>query len=129
MQPLTRLIDGAMFNSGQCCCGIERIYVTEKLFDAFVEKAVAIVSGYKLGNPLDQATTLGPMANIRFADLVRSQTADAISQGATAHIRCLGFRRRWRDLPCTADSHQRDPRHARHARGELRPRRRHHEGY
>ena len=85
------LIDGAMFNSGQCCCGIERIYVTEKLFDAFVEKAVAIVSGYKLGNPLDQATTLGPMANIRFADLVRSQTADAISQGATAHIDASGF--------------------------------------
>lgn len=85
------LIDGAMFNSGQCCCGIERIYVTEKLFDAFVQKAVAIVSGYKLGNPLDQATTLGPMANIRFADLVRSQTADAISKGATAHIDASRF--------------------------------------
>jgi acyl-CoA reductase-like NAD-dependent aldehyde dehydrogenase len=80
------LIDGAMFNSGQCCCGIERIYVTEKLYDGFVEKAVAIVSGYKLGNPLDQQTTLGPMANVRFADLVRSHTADAISQGARAHI-------------------------------------------
>lgn len=85
------LIDGAMFNSGQSCCGIERIYVTEKLFDAFVQKAVAIVSGYKLGNPLDQATTLGPMANIRFADLVRSQTADAISKGATAHIDASRF--------------------------------------
>lgn len=85
------LIDGAMFNSGQCCCGIERIYVTEKLFDAFVQKAVAIVSGYKLGNPLDQATTLGPMANIRFADLVRSQTAEAISKGATAHIDASRF--------------------------------------
>lgn len=85
------LIDGAMFNSGQCCCGIERIYVTEKLFDAFVQKAVAIVSGYRLGNPLDQATTLGPMANIRFADLVRSQTAEAISKGATAHIDASRF--------------------------------------
>ena len=85
------LIDGAMFNSGQCCCGIERIYVTEKLFDAFVQKAVAIVSGYKLGNPLDQATTLGPMANIRFADLVRSADRRAISKGATAHIDASRF--------------------------------------
>lgn len=80
------LIDGAMFNSGQCCCGIERIYVHESLFDAFVQKAVAIVNGYKLGNPLDPETTLGPMAHVRFADEVRSQTADAIAAGATAHI-------------------------------------------
>ena len=80
------LIDGAMFNSGQCCCGIERIYVHESLFDAFVEKAVAIVNGYKLGNPLDPETTLGPMAHVRFADEVREQTAEAIAAGATAHI-------------------------------------------
>ncbi|MEE9387204.1 MAG: aldehyde dehydrogenase family protein [Paracoccaceae bacterium] len=80
------LIDGAMFNSGQCCCGIERIYVTESLFDAFVQKAVAIVSGYKLGNPLEQETTLGPMANVRFADEVRAQTSEAIAAGATPLI-------------------------------------------
>lgn len=80
------LIDGAMFNSGQCCCGIERIYVVENLYDAFVEKAVAIVEGYKLGNPLDKATTLGPMAHKRFADEVRAQTTEAISMGARAHI-------------------------------------------
>ncbi len=80
------LIDGAMFNSGQCCCGIERIYVAESLFDAFVEKAVAIVSGYKLGNPLDPETTLGPMAHVRFADEVRAQTSEAIAAGATALI-------------------------------------------
>ena len=80
------LIDGAMFNSGQCCCGIERIYVAEPLFDAFVEKAVAIVKGYKLGNPLDPETTLGPMAHVRFAQEVRSQIADAVAAGAKAHI-------------------------------------------
>ena len=80
------LIDGAMFNSGQCCCGIERIYVHESLFDAFVEKAVAVVSSYKLGNPLDAATTLGPMANVRFAAEVRGQIADAVAAGAKAHI-------------------------------------------
>ncbi|MCX7559024.1 aldehyde dehydrogenase family protein [Sulfitobacter sp. F26204] len=80
------LIDGAMFNSGQCCCGIERIYVAEQHFDAFVAKAVSIVSSYKLGNPLDPETTLGPMAQVRFADDVRAQTAEAIAAGATAHI-------------------------------------------
>ncbi len=80
------LIDGAMFNSGQCCCGIERIYVAEALFDDFVAKAVAIVKGYKLGNPLDPETTIGPMAHVRFADTVREQTAEAIAAGATAHI-------------------------------------------
>ena len=80
------LIDGAMFNSGQCCCGIERIYVAEKYFDTFVEKAISVVSGYKLGNPLDPDVTLGPMAHVRFADEVRAQTAEAIAAGATAHI-------------------------------------------
>lgn len=80
------LIDGAMFNAGQCCCGIERIYVAENLFDAFVDKAVAIVSAYRLGNPLDKATTLGPMAHVRFADHVREQTAEAIASGARALI-------------------------------------------
>lgn len=80
------LIDGAMFNSGQCCCGIERIYVAEQHFDAFLEKAVAIVRGYKLGNPLESETTIGPMAHKRFADEVRAQTAEAIAAGAIAHI-------------------------------------------
>lgn len=80
------LIDGAMFNSGQCCCGIERIYVHESLFDAFVDKAVALVSGYVLGDPRDQSTTLGPMANIRFAQEVRAQVDEAVAAGATAHI-------------------------------------------
>lgn len=80
------LIDGAMFNAGQCCCGIERIYVAENLFDAFVEKAVAIVSAHRLGNPLDRDTTLGPMAHVRFADHVRKQTAEAVASGARALI-------------------------------------------
>ena len=80
------LIDGAMFNSGQCCCGIERIYVHESLYGAFLEKAVAIVQGYKLGNPLDQETTIGPMANVRFAEEVRGQIAEAVAAGAVAHI-------------------------------------------
>ncbi|WP_331371663.1 aldehyde dehydrogenase family protein [Sinorhizobium chiapasense] len=80
------LMDGATYNSGQCCCGIERIYVHESLYDAFVEKSVAWVSNYKLGNPLDPETTLGPMANKRFAATVRHQVADAVSKGAKALI-------------------------------------------
>ena len=85
------LIDGAMFNSGQCCCGIERIYVADAVFDQFVEKAVSIVNGYKLGNPLDPNTTLGPMAHERFAALVRAQTDDALSRGARALIDPAAF--------------------------------------
>ena len=80
------LIDGAMFNSGQCCCGIERIYVHESLFDAFVAKSVELVKGYRLGNPLDETTDIGPMANVRFAAVVRAQLRDALKRGATAHI-------------------------------------------
>ena len=88
-QAVDTLIDGAMFNAGQCCCGIERIYVTATLYDAFVQKAVAIVSEYKLGNPLETETTLGPMANVRFATEVRAQTAEAIASGAGAYAKAL----------------------------------------
>jgi acyl-CoA reductase-like NAD-dependent aldehyde dehydrogenase len=80
------LMDGAMYNAGQCCCGIERVYVHESLYPAFVERAVAWVGQLRLGNPLDAATTLGPMAHRRFADTVRAQTAEAVAAGATALI-------------------------------------------
>ena len=80
------LMDGAMYNAGQCCCGIERIYVHESLYDAFVEKAVAWVSALKLGNPFDPDTTMGPMAHKRFADVVRGQIAEAVAEGAVALI-------------------------------------------
>jgi acyl-CoA reductase-like NAD-dependent aldehyde dehydrogenase len=79
-------LDGAMFNAGQCCCGIERIYVHENLYDAFVEKAVAWVKQLKLGNPLDPETSIGPMANLRFAQTVRDHIAEAVAQGAVTHI-------------------------------------------
>ena len=80
------LMDGAMFNAGQCCCGIERIYVHDHMFDAFVAKSVEWVNKLKLGNPFDDETTLGPMANKRFSDTVRAQTAEAIAAGAKALI-------------------------------------------
>ncbi len=85
------LMDGAMFNSGQCCCGIERIYVHESLYDAFVDKAVAWVRRQRLGNPLEEATTMGPMAHARFAAIVRGQIADAVAAGARALIDVAEF--------------------------------------
>jgi acyl-CoA reductase-like NAD-dependent aldehyde dehydrogenase len=80
------LIDGAMFNSGQCCCGIERIYVHRDLYEPFVERAVALTRDYVLGNPLDPATTIGPMAHPRFAAVARAQVAAALEAGAQAHV-------------------------------------------
>lgn len=80
------LVDGAFFNSGQSCCGIERIYVHKDVYDKFVEGFVALTKQYKLGNPLDPETTLGPMVRASAADFVRGQIADAVKAGAKAHI-------------------------------------------
>lgn len=85
------LVDGAFYNSGQCCCGIERIYVHESLYDRFVDGFVDLTSRYVLGNPLDEATTLGPMAQKRFAYLIRGQIREAVDKGAKAHIDAAGF--------------------------------------
>ena len=85
------LMDGAMFNSGQCCCGIERIYVHEALYDEFVSKAADWTRKQKLGNPLDPETTMGPMAHVRFAKLVREQIAEAVEAGASSLIDPAGF--------------------------------------
>ena len=83
---VANLVDGAFYNSGQCCCGIERIYVHEDVYDDFVEGFVAETKNYVVGNPLDPATTMGPMAQARFADLIREQKAEALRKGAVAHI-------------------------------------------
>lgn len=88
---VANLVDGAFYNSGQCCCGIERIYVHESLYDRFVAGFVDLTSHYVLGNPLDEATTLGPMAQKRFADLIRGQIREAVDRGATAHIDPAAF--------------------------------------
>lgn len=85
------LMDGAMYNAGQCCCGIERVYVNHRLFDEFVAKSVKWVNALKLGNPFDADTTLGPMANRRFADTVRAQTAEAVAAGAKPLIERQNF--------------------------------------
>jgi acyl-CoA reductase-like NAD-dependent aldehyde dehydrogenase len=80
------VVDGAFFNSGQSCCGIERVYVHESVYDAFVEGVVELVGGYRLGNPMDADTTLGPLVKASAADHVRSQIAEAVAGGARALI-------------------------------------------
>ena len=83
---IANLVDGAFFNSGQCCCGIERIYVHEAVYDRFVDGFVDLTKQYVVGNPLDASTTLGPMAQARFGDLIREQKAEALRKGAKAHV-------------------------------------------
>ncbi len=84
-------IDGAFFNSGQSCCGIERIYVDAAIHDQFVEKAVALVNQYQLGRSDDPETTLGPVVRASAAAFVRGQVTDAVAQGAITHINAADF--------------------------------------
>ena len=85
------LVDGVFFNCGQSCCGIERLYVHERVYDSFVGGFADLVGQYKLGDPTDPETTLGPMVRAEAADFVRAQTSDAISAGAKALIDPSGF--------------------------------------
>ncbi len=80
------IVDGAFFNSGQSCCGIERVYVHDSLYDQFVETFVEHVKGYVLGDPMDDNTTLGPMVRTKNADHVRAHIQEAIDAGATPLI-------------------------------------------
>ena len=76
------LVDGAFFNCGQSCCGIERIYAHADIYDEFVDRYAATVTQYRLGNPLDPEVTLGPMVKTSAAELVRDQVREAIQAGA-----------------------------------------------
>jgi acyl-CoA reductase-like NAD-dependent aldehyde dehydrogenase len=80
------LVDGAYFNSGQSCCGIQRVYVHEKIYDAFVEGWVELTRRYALGNPLDPQTTLGPVVRTAAADEIRRQIAASVAAGARGVI-------------------------------------------
>ncbi|KAK4687111.1 hypothetical protein P7C73_g2999, partial [Tremellales sp. Uapishka_1] len=78
------LVDGAMFNSGQSCCGVERIYVHSSIFDSFVAKFVDIAKGYKLGDPSSPETNLGPVVSVASAARIRKQIKEALDAGAQA---------------------------------------------
>ncbi|KAI0363686.1 NAD-aldehyde dehydrogenase [Pilatotrama ljubarskyi] len=80
------LVDGAMFNSGQSCCAVERIYVHESIYDEFVSRYVELTKKYKLGDPTKPETTLGPVVSVASAERIRKQVAAAVLAGAKALI-------------------------------------------
>jgi acyl-CoA reductase-like NAD-dependent aldehyde dehydrogenase len=81
------LVDGAYFNSGQSCCGVERIYVDKKIFKPFVEAFAEMTKQYRLGNPLEANTNLGPLVRTQAADAVRAQVKQAVKKGAKALLK------------------------------------------
>jgi acyl-CoA reductase-like NAD-dependent aldehyde dehydrogenase len=85
------LVDGTYFNSGQSCCGIERIYVQKTVYERFLEAFVELTRQYRLGDPLDPQTTLGPMVRTDAAENVRAQIRDALAKGAKALIEPKAF--------------------------------------
>ncbi len=93
------LVDGAFFNSGQSCCGIQRIYVHRSVYARFVDEAVALTRQYVLGDPLDAQTTLGPVVRVAAADAVRATVAEALAKGAKGLVDARSFKR---DAPGSA---------------------------
>ncbi|MDP1702067.1 MAG: aldehyde dehydrogenase family protein [Aestuariivirga sp.] len=83
---IEKLVDGVYYNAGQSCCSIERIYVHRDVFDDFVEGFVDLARKYRLGNPMDPETNLGPMVRTAAADFVRGQISRAIREGAISLI-------------------------------------------
>jgi acyl-CoA reductase-like NAD-dependent aldehyde dehydrogenase len=83
---IENLVDGAYFNSGQSCCGIQRVYVHESLYDAFVEGWVDLTRKYVLGSPVDPDTTLGPVVRTAAADEIRRQVGATVAAGGRAVI-------------------------------------------
>lgn len=76
------LADGAMYNTGQSCCSVERIYAHESIHDAFVEAFVAEVKGFRIGDPTDEASYIGPLTRAAQLDVLAAQVADAQAKGA-----------------------------------------------
>jgi acyl-CoA reductase-like NAD-dependent aldehyde dehydrogenase len=96
------LVEGAFFNSGQSCCGVERIYVHQAVAADFIEAYAAETMRLVLGNPLDTQTTLGPVVRQRSADQIRAQVTRAIEAGAKPLIDAGRFERDRADTPYLA---------------------------
>ncbi len=79
------LADGAMYNTGQSCCSVERIYVHEKIHDAFVAAFVETVNGFKTGDPMREDTYIGAITRAPQLDVLDAHVADAKAKGATLH--------------------------------------------
>ena len=76
------LADGAMYNTGQSCCSVERIYVHASVYDAFVGSFMTTVQGFKVGDPLDESTYIGAMTRAPQLDVLEAQVAEAVAKGA-----------------------------------------------
>ncbi|MEP6738812.1 MAG: aldehyde dehydrogenase family protein [Caldimonas sp.] len=76
------LADGAMYNTGQSCCSVERIYVHERIHDAFVEHFLAAVAAFKIGDPLVDGTYIGPLTRAPQLAVLEDQVADSLARGA-----------------------------------------------
>jgi acyl-CoA reductase-like NAD-dependent aldehyde dehydrogenase len=83
---IENVVDGAYFNSGQSCCGLQRIYVHERVYDEFVDGFIDLTRKYVLGNPLDGETTLGPVIRTSAAETIRQQIAASVRAGAKPAI-------------------------------------------
>jgi acyl-CoA reductase-like NAD-dependent aldehyde dehydrogenase len=83
---IENIVDGAYFNSGQSCCGLQRIYVHESVYEPFTLGAIELIRQYRLGDPLDPETTLGPVVRTAAADAVRAQIRAAVEAGARPAI-------------------------------------------
>jgi acyl-CoA reductase-like NAD-dependent aldehyde dehydrogenase len=75
-------VDGACYNAGQSCCAVERVYVHHTLYDAFLAKAKAALEEYVLGDPMNEATSMGPLASRNAPKFLESQVQDAVRRGA-----------------------------------------------
>ena len=84
------LADGAMYNTGQSCCSVERIYVHEKIYDTFVAAFLQTVQGFKVGDPMAEDSYIGPLTRAQQLDVLDAQVADAKAKGAT--LLCGGTR-------------------------------------
>lgn len=71
-----------MLNCGQSCIAAKRFILVEGIYDEFVSKFTAAVSALKPGDPLDEATQVGPLARIDLADQLQSQVKRSIEAGA-----------------------------------------------
>jgi len=99
---IENIVDGAYFNSGQSCCGLQRIYVHEGVYEPFTRGCTELIRQYRLGNPLDPDTTLGPLVRTAAADTVRAQVRAAVEAGAHAAIAEREFPQSRADTPYLA---------------------------
>ncbi|MBD2462842.1 aldehyde dehydrogenase family protein [Oscillatoria sp. FACHB-1407] len=74
--------DGAFYNTGQSCCAVERIYVHDQIYEAFVDTFMATVRDFQMGDPTDENTYIGPLARAAQVDFLKYQVEDAIAKGA-----------------------------------------------